>query len=101
MRSLQVKLYRFSVSWARLLPSGRGDVPNPAGLAYYKSLIADLLSAGITPFVTIFHWDLPQALEDEGGWLSEDIAEAFGDYARICYREFGRWVQISCPSVLV
>ena len=80
--------YRFSISWARILPQGTG-AENPAGIQYYKNLLAALEARGITPAVTLHHWDLPQALEDQGGWLNADIANWFEEYARVCYREFG------------
>ena len=80
--------YRFSISWARILPQGTG-AENPAGIQYYKDLLAALEARGITPAVTLYHWDLPQALEDQGGWLNADIANWFEEYARVCYREFG------------
>ena len=78
LKELGVKAYRFSLSWSRIFPEGKGR-PNEAGLAYYQRLIDELLNNGIEPYVTLFHWDLPQALK--GGWQSRDTPKAFGDYA--------------------
>ena len=80
MRSLGLGAYRFSVAWPRVIPDGVGAV-NPAGLDFYSRLVDELLEAGIEPFVTLYHWDLPQALEDAGGWSSRETAEHFADYA--------------------
>ena len=80
--------YRFSIAWSRVLPLGTG-AENPDGIQYYKNLLAALKSRGITPAVTLYHWDLPQALEDQGGWLNADVALWFEEYARLCFREFG------------
>jgi beta-glucosidase len=78
LKELGAKTYRFSLSWSRIFPVGRGT-PNEAGLAYYQRLIDELLKNGIEPYVTLFHWDLPQALA--GGWQSRDTSKAFADYA--------------------
>ena len=72
--------YRFSLSWPRVLPSGRGTV-NRAGLGFYDQLVDEVLEAGLQPFPTLYHWDLPQALQDEGGWPTRACASWFADYA--------------------
>jgi beta-glucosidase len=83
MKSLGVKAYRFSVAWPRVFPKGAG-APNPKGLDFYNRLVDELLANDIKPFATLYHWDLPQALQDNGGgWESRDTSKAFGDYA--CY----------------
>lgn len=88
MRDIGVKAYRFSVAWPRLLPTGRGHF-NEAGAAFYDRLIDGLLEAGIEPWLCLYHWDLPQALDDEGGWLSRDAAGWFADYATLVARRYG------------
>ncbi len=81
MREMGVSAYRFSISWPRIFPEGTGQ-PNPKGLDFYSRLVDELLTAGIEPFATLYHWDLPQALQDRyGGWQSRETAKAFGDYA--------------------
>src|SRR3954447_20240039 len=80
IKSLGVDAYRFSVSWPRVQPGGRGPA-NPAGLAFYDRLVDELLANGIDPWVTLYHWDLPQELEDAGGWPVRDTAQRFADYA--------------------
>lgn len=80
IRELGVDAYRFSVAWPRVVPTGTGPV-NPKGLAFYDRLVDELLAAGVRPFVTLYHWDLPQVLQDKGGWPVRDTAEAFADYA--------------------
>lgn len=88
MKSLGLKAYRFSVAWPRILPQGRGAV-NQAGLDFYSSLVDALLEADIQPFLTLYHWDLPQALEDEGGWPVRSTADAFAEYAEVVARALG------------
>ncbi|KAM0954378.1 putative beta-glucosidase [Dioscorea sansibarensis] len=84
-----LEAYRFSISWSRLIPNGRGEV-NPKGLNYYNNLINELIEKGIQPHVTLYHMDLPQTLEDEyNGWLSPKIVDDFTAYADVCFREFG------------
>ena len=82
MRQLGLDAYRFSIAWPRILPEGRGRV-NERGLDYYDRLVDELLAAGIRPFATLYHWDLPQTLEDEGGWPERTTAEAFVEYAEV------------------
>jgi len=88
MRELGVKHHRFSIAWARLFPAGDGPV-NAAGFAFYDRLIDAMLAHGLTPWATLFHWDLPQALEDRGGWRSRVVPEAFGPYADAAVQAFG------------
>ncbi|XP_068487272.1 beta-glucosidase 11-like isoform X1 [Phaseolus vulgaris] len=89
MANMGLEAYRFSISWSRLIPEGRGQV-NPKGLQYYNNFINELISHGIEAHVTLNHWDLPQALEDEyGGWVSRRVVKDFTAYADVCFREFG------------
>jgi beta-glucosidase len=88
MRSLGLRAYRFSIAWPRIQPTGRGK-PNPRGLDFYSRLVDRLLEAGIAPFATLYHWDLPQALQDEGGWPTRSTAEAFVEYASVVGRALG------------
>jgi beta-glucosidase len=84
MADLGLQAYRFSVAWPRIQPSGRG-APNERGLDFYRRLVESLNARGILPFLTLYHWDLPQALEDAGGWPARDTAERFVEYAAIVY----------------
>lgn len=94
MAELGMKSYRFSVSWPRLFPTGRGEI-NEAGVQFYSDLIDELLKYGIEPMLTLYHWDLPQALQDDiGGWESREIIDAFNDYARLCFERFGDRVKL-------
>ncbi len=88
MKELGVKNYRFSVSWSRIIPNGIGEV-NPKGIDFYNNLIDELLANGITPYMTLFHWDTPQALEDRGGWRNPDMSDWFANYARVIGENFG------------
>jgi beta-glucosidase len=102
MAELQLQAYRFSISWARLLPEGRGRI-NAAGLDFYSRLVDGLLDAGIQPFATLYHWDLPQALQDRGGWPVRSTAEAFAEYADLASRHLGdrvkHWMTMNEPFV--
>jgi beta-glucosidase len=103
MKKIGLKAYRFSISWPRILPSGRGKV-NQKGLDFYSKLVDGLLEAGITPFITLNHWDMPQALEDEGGWTVRSTVDAFVDYANIVSRTLGdrvsNWITHNEPAVV-
>jgi len=97
-----VDSYRFSLAWTRIMPTQ--GVINPEGVQYYRNLIAALKARNIEPMVTLYHWDLPQALEDQGGWLNADVALWFEEYARACFQELGDevklWITINEPTVV-
>jgi beta-glucosidase len=103
MSQLGLDAFRFSVAWPRVLPDGRGRV-NAAGLDFYDRLVDALLEAGIEPMLTLYHWDLPQVLEDEGGWTARSTAEAFAEYAAIVAGRLGdrvkRWITHNEPWVV-
>ncbi len=103
MAQLGLNAYRFSISWSRVLPEGTGRV-NRKGLAFYERLVDALLERGITPTATLYHWDLPEALDNRGGWLNRDIADWFADYARVCYKALGdrvpMWSTLNEPWVV-
>ncbi|GAA2273986.1 MULTISPECIES: GH1 family beta-glucosidase [Kitasatospora] len=102
MRGLGLDGYRFSIAWPRIQPTGTGPA-NPAGLAFYDRLVDALLAAGITPMPTLFHWDLPQALEDGGGWLARDTAYRFAEYTQLVVDQLGdrvpAWITLNEPFV--
>lgn len=102
MAELGVRIYRFSIAWPRVMPSGKGEL-NEKGVDFYSKLVDGLLERGITPFPTLYHWDLPQALEDEGGWGNRDIAKYFGEYAAAMFDRLGdrvdRWLTHNEPWV--
>jgi beta-glucosidase len=103
MRSLGVRAYRFSMAWSRILPQGRGTV-NAAGLDFYERVVDALLASDIEPMVTLYHWDLPAALDDLGGWLNPDASKWFADYAAIAFRRLDdrvkMWATLNEPWVV-
>ncbi len=104
MRQMGLRAYRFSISWARVLPEGTGRV-NPAGLAFYSRLVDALQGAGITPWVTLFHWDLPLALYARGGWLNREIRDWFGEYTRVVVEALSdrvtHWMTLNEPQIFL
>jgi len=103
MKQIGLQAYRFSISWSRVIPQGRGAV-NQKGLDFYDRLVDELLANGIAPMVTLFHWDLPAALDDQGGWLNRDIAGWFADYSRVMFRRLDDrvklWATLNEPWVV-
>ena len=103
LAGLGTQAYRFSISWPRVQPDGRGQV-NPAGLDHYSRLVDALLAAGIAPAATLYHWDLPQPLQDAGGWLARDTADRFADYAAVVAGALGdrmrMWITLNEPVVV-
>jgi beta-glucosidase len=104
MASLGLNAYRFSISWPRVQPGGRGPA-NSKGLDYYRSLLDALAEHGIAATATLYHWDLPQELQDEGGWASRAVAQRFAEFAAICAEALGdrvaRWITLNEPQVVV
>ncbi|MGZ4330029.1 MAG: glycoside hydrolase family 1 protein, partial [Solirubrobacteraceae bacterium] len=100
LSELGVGAYRFSIAWPRVQPTGRGEV-NRRGLDYYHSLIEGLRDRRIAPVATVYHWELPQALEDRGGWASRETAQRFAEYAQLLAQEFGdqvaMWITLNEP----
>ncbi|MFC5730377.1 MULTISPECIES: GH1 family beta-glucosidase [Nocardioides] len=103
LRRLGAEGYRFSIAWPRIQPTGRGPA-NAAGLDFYDRLVDEILEAGVRPMATLFHWDLPQGLEDDGGWLNRATVDRFADYAAIVAARLGDrvadWIPINEPSVV-
>ena len=102
MSSLGIKAYRFSVAWPRIQPEGSGEA-NQKGLDFYRRLVAGLRERDIEPMLTLYHWDLPQALEDRGGWTNRETSERFAEYAHVVYGEFADsvnyWITLNEPWV--
>ncbi len=103
MKRLGVSGYRFSISWPRIQPQGRGPV-NKWGIGFYDRLVDELAASGIEPMATLYHWDLPQALQDAGGWEARETAERFAEYAGICAARLGdrvgKWIPVNEPNVV-
>ncbi|MDN3594057.1 GH1 family beta-glucosidase [Zunongwangia endophytica] len=104
LKAMNIKHFRFSLSWSRILPDGTGKI-NEAGLDFYDRLIDECLALGITPWVTLYHWDLPQALENKGGWTNREIINWFTEYVTICVHRFGdrvkNWMVLNEPLVFL
>lgn len=102
LKEMGIQSYRFSIAWTRILPNGTGEV-NQAGIDYYSRLIDELLKAGIEPAITLYHWDLPQALADRGGWKNREAIDWFSNYAEIVFKAYGdrvnTWITFNEPFV--
>lgn len=101
VHELGVDVYRFSMSWPRILSSGMTNEINPLGIQYYHNLIDELLKHNVTPMVTIYHWDLPQKLQNIGGWTNPHIIDYYTDYAKVLFTNYGSkvkyWVTFNEP----
>nr|WP_235817828.1 family 1 glycosylhydrolase [Formosa haliotis] len=104
VKALHLDCFRFSLSWSRLFPLGTGDV-NPEGVAFYHDVIDYCLSLNIEPWITLYHWDLPQALQDQGGWTNRAILDWFESYVTFCTKEYGSkvktWIILNEPMSFI
>lgn len=104
MRELGIDYYRFSLSWTRLMPTSFPDKINPAGVEFYNNYINEMMKYNITPMVTLYHWDLPQKLQEMGGWTNPNIVDWYADYARTVYGLFGDrvkfWITMNEPNIV-
>ncbi|XP_038218656.1 myrosinase 1-like [Zerene cesonia] len=104
LKELRVSTYRFSISWSRVLPNGTTDNINEEGLAFYDNFLNELLEAGIEPLVTLYHFDLPSALQYQGGWTNSSIVDWYGDYAELIFSRFAdrvqNWLTINEPEIV-
>jgi beta-glucosidase len=103
-KSMNFRVFRFSISWSRIFPNGTGQV-NPKGVEFYHNVIDECLSQGLQPWVTLYHWDLPQELQDHGGWANRDVVDWFKAYTQFCAREYGtkvkHWMVFNEPSAFI
>ncbi|XP_033115909.1 lactase-phlorizin hydrolase-like [Anneissia japonica] len=104
LKNMKVSHYRFSISWPRILPDGTINTVNEPGISYYNKLIDALIESDIEPVATLYHWDLPQSLQDIGGWENETLVDLFNDYADLCFKRFGDrvnyWITFNEPYVV-
>ncbi|MFD2872211.1 GH1 family beta-glucosidase [Mucilaginibacter ximonensis] len=102
IKQLNIPNFRFSIAWSRILPNGTGEV-NQAGIGYYRKVIQYCLDNGIEPWITLYHWDLPQALEDKGGWTNREVISWFAEFVTVCANAFGdqvkHWMVMNEPAV--
>jgi beta-glucosidase/6-phospho-beta-glucosidase/beta-galactosidase len=87
MSKIGLRGYRFSISWPRIFPEGRGKI-NPKGVEFYDNLVGELLANGIEPMIILYHWDLPQSLQDIGGWENREVVDAYVEYAKFMFKHF-------------
>ena len=104
LKEMEFGVFRFSISWSRIFPKGTGEI-NPKGVEFYHQVIDECLSVGIEPWITLYHWDLPQALEEKGGWANRGIISWFNDYVSFCTEEYGHkvknWMVMNEPAAFV
>ena len=104
LKDMGFGVFRFSISWSRIFPEGTGKI-NPNGVEFYHQVIDECIAAGIEPWITLYHWDLPQALEDQGGWANREVLGWFSDYVSFCTEEYGNkvknWMVMNEPAAFV
>ena len=104
LKDMGFGVFRFSISWSRIFPEGTGEI-NPKGVEFYHKVIDECVAAGIEPWITIYHWDLPQAIEEKGGWTNREIISWFTDYVSFCTKEYGskvkNWMVMNEPAAFI
>ncbi|MES2798930.1 MAG: GH1 family beta-glucosidase [Bacteroidota bacterium] len=104
LKEMNFKVFRFSIAWSRILPNGTGEI-NQKGIDFYHNVIDECISQGIEPWITLYHWDLPQALQDSGGWTNRKIVDWFSEYTSLCAKEYGKkvnnWMIFNEPAAFV